>query len=96
MTDKYASQYDDPPEEVEETDEESDPSPDNGRDLSNMVPEVEVAWEDPPSFNTDPTDLSSDGAPRSRTRSRPPVTCGSTWPACVPRRRRCSPRRPAR
>lgn len=61
MTDKYESPYADPPEEVEETDEESDPSPDNGRDLSNMVPEVEVAWEDPPSFNTDPTDLSSDG-----------------------------------
>lgn len=30
------------------------PSPDSGKELDNLVPEVEVAWSTPPSFNDEP------------------------------------------
>ncbi|WP_409055174.1 hypothetical protein [Streptomyces sp. SYP-A7185] len=66
MTDPIDSQYDKTPlPEPEVTDEdgdgEADPSADNGKDLSHLVPDTEVAWDAPPSFNLDPKDLSKDG-----------------------------------
>lgn len=62
MTKPIESQYDETPlAEPEEGEGEGETSEDNGRDLAHMVPETEVAWEEPPSFNIDPTDLSSGG-----------------------------------
>ncbi|MGP4005639.1 hypothetical protein [Streptomyces sp. 4N124] len=66
MTEPIDSQYDQTPlpepEMVDEDgDEAADPSEDNGKDLSHLVPDPEVAWDVPPSFNIDPTDLSGGG-----------------------------------
>lgn len=66
MTGPIDSQYDDTPlPEAEMVDEDgdgvADPSEDNGEDLSHLVPDTEVVWDVPPSFNTDPTDLSGGG-----------------------------------
>lgn len=62
MTKPIESQYDETPlAEPEEGEGEGETTEDNGRDLAHMVPETEVAWEDPPSFNDDPKDLSSGG-----------------------------------
>ncbi|MFF2852332.1 hypothetical protein ACFVT5_39370 [Streptomyces sp. NPDC058001] len=66
MTGPIDSQYDDTPlPEPEMVDEDgdgvADPSEDNGKDLSHLVPDTEVAWDVPPSFNIDPTDLSGGG-----------------------------------
>lgn len=63
MTDPITSKYDPTP-LPPQTDDDGDqpPSPDNGKDLSSLVPETHVAWSVPPSFNTDPTDLSSEGS----------------------------------
>ncbi|MER7413359.1 MULTISPECIES: hypothetical protein [Streptomyces] len=62
------SKYDEdplpPPEEGDG--EEPEPSADNGKDLSGLVPKDEVAWDEPPSFNKDPQDIEqsqSDGPP---------------------------------
>lgn len=45
----------------EDGDGVGDPSDDNGKDLSHLVPETEVAWDVPPSFNNDPQDMSGGG-----------------------------------
>lgn len=59
MTEPIESDYDETPLEVpDEDDADSDEeSPDNGKDLSYMVPHAEVAWDTPPSFNKDPKDI---------------------------------------
>ncbi|WP_329074605.1 hypothetical protein [Streptomyces niveus] len=66
MTEPIDSQYDETPlPEPEMVDEDGDgvgdPSDDNGKDLSHLVPETEVAWDVPPSFNNDPQDMSGGG-----------------------------------
>ncbi|MEW2519465.1 hypothetical protein [Actinacidiphila alni] len=62
MTKPITSKYDPTP-LPETTDDGSTPtpSPDNGKDLSSLVPETHVAWDVPPSFNTDPKDLDGGG-----------------------------------
>ncbi|RDD83931.1 hypothetical protein [Streptomyces parvulus] len=74
MTEPIDSQYDDTPlpepEMVDEDgDGEADPSEDNGEDLSYLVPETEVVWDVPPSFNIPPTDMGGggDGPPTEET-----------------------------
>ncbi|MFE7979548.1 hypothetical protein [Streptomyces shenzhenensis] len=66
MTGPIDSQYDETPlPEPEMVDEDgdgaADPSEDNGKDLSYLVPDPEVVWDVPPSFNIDPRDLSGGG-----------------------------------
>ncbi|MFK4272260.1 hypothetical protein [Streptomyces milbemycinicus] len=66
MTEAIDSKYDETPlPEPEMVDEDgdgaADPSEDNGKDLSYLVPDPEVVWDVPPSFNIDPKDLSGGG-----------------------------------
>ncbi|MBU7600419.1 hypothetical protein JGS22_023000 [Streptomyces sp. P38-E01] len=61
MTEPIESEYDETPlAEPEEGEGEEETTEDNGRDLAYMVPETEVAWDELPSFNDDPSDLSED------------------------------------
>ncbi|MFI9809519.1 hypothetical protein ACIHEJ_35170 [Streptomyces sp. NPDC052301] len=59
MTDPINSQYDTTPLPDPEGDG-SDPGPDHGKDLSGLVPTDQVAWGEPPSFNTDPQAIPKD------------------------------------
>ncbi|MDH6565085.1 hypothetical protein M2160_000106 [Streptomyces sp. SAI-117] len=66
MTEPIDSKYDETPlpdQEIvdEDGDGAADPSEDNGKDLSHLVPDTEVVWAVPPSFNIDPTDLTKGG-----------------------------------
>ncbi|ROQ77133.1 hypothetical protein EDD95_3634 [Streptomyces sp. CEV 2-1] len=49
-----------------------EPSADNGKDLSGLVPEDKVAWDTPPSFNLDPKDVNSSGSNPPEPKPGPP------------------------
>ncbi|MET7695304.1 hypothetical protein ABZT06_46745 [Streptomyces sp. NPDC005483] len=56
MAEPYASKYDTSPLAHNESQGDSTPDPDAGKDFGYLVPQVSVAWETPPSFNKPPKD----------------------------------------
>lgn len=66
VTDPIDSQYDTTPlPAAEGGDDQSEPGPDHGKDLSGLVPNDKVAWGEPPSFNDDPQKIPSDSGTES-------------------------------